>query len=83
MRVDLFLKLSRLAKSRSEAQRLCDNGKVKIGGISIKAARELRGGQRLEIELQDQVKYIEVLRLPENKQVSRADSRKLYSFVIE
>lgn len=81
MRIDLFLKLSRLAKSRSEAQKLCDNGRVKIDGIAIKSAKELRGGETLEIEYNDRLKQIKVLRLPDKKQISRTESRLLYSII--
>lgn len=81
MRIDLYLKLSRLAKSRSEAQKLCDSGRVRIGGVAIKAAKEIQGGEILEIDYNDKLKQIKVLRLPDKKQVSRSESRLLYSIL--
>jgi ribosomal 50S subunit-recycling heat shock protein len=42
MRLDLFLKVSRLVLRRTLAQDLCDAGKVKINGKMQKASREVK-----------------------------------------
>lgn len=49
MRLDLWLDVSCLFKTRSEAQKACRLGKVSVNGAAAKAHRELKVGDRLEI----------------------------------
>jgi len=79
MRIDLYLKVCRLANSRSAAQRLCDGCSVRIDGTAVKASKELHGGEIIELELHGKIKRIRVLSIPENKQVSRSESKLLFS----
>jgi ribosomal 50S subunit-recycling heat shock protein len=51
MRLDLFLKTSRLVKRRGQAKALCDAGRVRIDGIPAKAARQVRVGNRITLNL--------------------------------
>lgn len=82
MRLDLYLKLCRLAKSRNIAQKLCDDGLVKVGGLKAKAAKEVRGGEIIEVAWPSgNLTQIRVLSIPDRNQVSRAESRTLYSVI--
>ena len=51
MRLDKYLKVSRLIKRRTIAKEICDGGKVKINGRAAKASSEVKAGDRLEIGL--------------------------------
>jgi ribosomal 50S subunit-recycling heat shock protein len=64
MRLDLFLKESRLIKRRPKAKEYCDKGLVEINGISAKAGREVAGGDIMLIKYPRRLLTIEVLSLP-------------------
>jgi ribosomal 50S subunit-recycling heat shock protein len=49
MRVDKFLKISRVIKRRSVANEACDGGRVKINGKSAKPAADIKVGDIVEI----------------------------------
>jgi ribosomal 50S subunit-recycling heat shock protein len=51
MRVDLYLKLMGVTKTRMLAKRLCDQGKVFLGGKAIKPSQEVLAGETLELFL--------------------------------
>ena len=50
MRLDLFLKASRLIARRSLAQKFCDAGLVKVNDLTAKSSREIKVGDEIEIE---------------------------------
>ena len=49
MRVDKFLKVSRIIKRRTVAKEACDGGRVTVGGKIAKAGTEVKAGDVLEI----------------------------------
>lgn len=65
MRLDHFLKLSRLVPRRSLAQALCAHGGVWLNGHVAKAARLVRLGDLLEIQLRGRTAQIRVVKIPE------------------
>ena len=64
MRLDKFLKVSRIIKRRPIAKLVVDGGKVKLDGKVVKAAAELRIGQILEIEYYNKYFKFEILQVP-------------------
>ena len=64
MRLDLFLKTSRLVKRRTVAQELCDAGRVLVNGAAAKPAKEVRPGDILTVAFSSRTVEIEVLGLP-------------------
>lgn len=60
MRLDLFLKTSRLLKRRGQAKALCDAGRVRIDGVVAKAARQVRVGNRITLDLHRRHLVVEV-----------------------
>ena len=50
MRVDKFLKNSRIIKRRSVAKEACDSQRVMVNGKAAKAGTELAVGDRIDIE---------------------------------
>jgi len=51
MRLDLFLKWSRIILRRTLAKEMCDAGRVSINGTEARAAREVRVGDTIEVQL--------------------------------
>ena len=64
MRLDAFLKTSRLIKRRSVAKEFCDKGRVRIGGLSAKAGRELKAGDVITLSLPRRKLTFEVIEIP-------------------
>ena len=50
MRIDKFLKVSRILKRRTLAQEACDKGKVFINGKEAKPSKEIKAGDTVEIK---------------------------------
>jgi ribosomal 50S subunit-recycling heat shock protein len=77
MRLDLFLKASRIVLRRSVARQLCDAGAIKVNGVVGKASKELKTGDEIEIRRGIRHTVYRVTELPTSKQVTRADASSL------
>jgi ribosomal 50S subunit-recycling heat shock protein len=64
MRLDLFLKQSRLVPRRTLAQQMCEAGAVLVNGAAAKSAREVRAGDELAIRQRGRITTIRVLSVP-------------------
>jgi ribosomal 50S subunit-recycling heat shock protein len=82
MRLDLFLKVSRLVKQRSVAKWVCDAGRVEVLGRKVKAGTEVRPGDEITLNLRDRVLTVRVLDVPAGN-VSKERARTLYEIVEE
>ena len=68
MRIDRFLFFIRLAKSRTLAQGIVAEGRVRIGGRRVlKPSDEVRSGSVIALPLRGEVRVIRVLMLPERR----------------
>jgi len=76
MRLDRFLKLSRLIKQRSVAKWACDAGRVSILGRKAKAGTVIKVGDELTINLRDRTLRVRVLEVPTGN-VSKEKARGL------
>ena len=65
LRLDLFLKMSRLIKRRSLAKEICDAGCVRINGRMAKAGALVQVGDALTIDIRDRLMRVRVLRIPQ------------------
>jgi ribosome-associated heat shock protein Hsp15 len=83
MRLDVFLKLSRLIKSRSVAQEFCDAGLVEVNGMAAKPSKEVKVGDTLSIKRRNRVTNYAVDSVPAQKQVSKDKASELYRIVSE
>ncbi|MFV0389168.1 MAG: S4 domain-containing protein [Pyrinomonadaceae bacterium] len=83
MRLDIFLKLSRLIPRRTLAQEFLKKGLVSVNGVSAKAAKEILVGDEIEIRRYDKVTKARVLIVPNGKQVSKKDSSTLAEIISE
>lgn len=66
MRLDKFLKVSRLIKRRSVANEACDAERVSANGRVVKASYDVKVGDVLEIRLGERVIKVEVLEVKEH-----------------
>jgi ribosomal 50S subunit-recycling heat shock protein len=78
MRIDLFLKASRLCPRRTVAQELCDAGAVEVNGSPSKSSRAVHEGDRVTLRRRHRVTTVRVLSLPTTKQVPRHEASSLY-----
>ena len=80
MRLDKFLKVSRLIKRRTVANTVSDMGRVLVNGNPAKPAKQLKAGDIIEIEYANRTEKVEVLIIPTGN-VSIQDSSKLYKVI--
>lgn len=80
MRLDKFLKVSRLIKRRTVANTVSEMGRVLVNGNSAKPAKQLRVGDIIEIEYSNRTEKVEVLIIPTGN-VSVQDSSTLYRII--
>ena len=83
MRLDLYLKLSRLVPRRTGAKGLCDTGDVRVNGQPAKAGREMQSGDRVTLQLPSREITVEVLTIPAGRSVSKAAARELFRVIGE
>ena len=76
MRVDKFLKVSRIIKRRTIANEACDAGRVSINGKVVKAGANVKVGDILEIKFGNNTTKIQVLSL--NESVKKEDASSMY-----
>ena len=78
VRLDVWLDVACLFKTRSEAQRACKVGRVTVNGMVAKPHRELRAGDELVIARPGERRQIVVVRALADRHVARALARGLY-----
>ncbi len=72
MRVDKFLKVSRIIKRRTIANEACDAGRVMINGKLVKAGADVKVGDVIEIRFGSNTTKVEVLSLAESTKKEEA-----------
>lgn len=76
MRLDKWLKVSRLIKRRTVANEACDNQRVTANGRPVKASYDVKAGDVLELRFGERVVKGEVLLVADN--VGKADAAAMY-----
>lgn len=66
MRLDKYLKVSRLIKRRTVANEACDSGRVTLNGKVARASAEVKEGDIISISFGDRSTSVEVLSVQEN-----------------
>ena len=67
MRLDKWLKVSRLIKRRTVANEACDGERISANGRVVKASYDVKGGDTLEIRFGARTVQVEVLDVVEHK----------------
>jgi ribosome-associated heat shock protein Hsp15 len=81
VRLDVWLDVACLFKTRSEAQKACKGGKVDVNGQSAKPHREIQPGDRLEITRPFGRRQTVVVKDLHDQHIPKAEARLLYEDV--
>lgn len=79
MRLDKYLKNSRLIKRRTIANEACDAGKVVVNGKVARASYDVKEGDILEIQMGTRPVKVRVLVVSEH--ATKADAAQMYEVV--
>lgn len=79
MRLDKFLKGSRLIKRRTVANEACDAGRVLVNDRPAKASAQVKAGDVLEIQFGSKSVRVEVLNVQET--VKKEEAQELYRYL--
>ena len=79
MRLDKFLKVSRLIKRRTVAIEACDAGRVLVNDRPAKASAQVKAGDVLEIQFGSKSVRVEVLNVQET--VKKEEAQELYRYL--
>ena len=78
MRLDVWLDVACLFKTRSEAQKACSGGKVDVNGVAAKPHRLLRVGDAIEISRPFGRKQQLIVTALADRHIAKAEARALY-----
>ena len=79
MRLDKYLKVSRLIKRRTVANEACDSGRVSINGKTAKASVDVKVGDVIEIHFGDKTVKVMVKDIIET--TKKDDAKDMYKYV--
>lgn len=79
MRLDKFLKVSRLIKRRTVANEACDAGRVTVNGSVAKASVKVRPGDIIEIQFGTRTVKVEVLDIQET--TKKEEAKDLFKYL--
>ena len=81
MRIDKFLKVSRILKRRTVAQEACDGGRVKVNGRSAKPSCQIKVGDVVELGFNSGTVKFRVLDIKETVRKEQAEN--MYEIIVE
>lgn len=81
MRIDKYLKISRLIKRRTIANEACDAGRISVNGKVVKASYDVKVGDEMEIRFGSRTLRIKVTDVRE--QVGKSEAATLYEVMAE
>lgn len=80
MRLDKFLKVSRIIKRRTVANEACDQGRVSVNGRVAKASVDVKAGDIIEIRFGEKIFKAEILNVAEH--VLKNEAAELYKVIL-
>ena len=81
MRLDKFLKVSRLIKRRTVAKEISDQGRIDINGIKAKASSTVKVGDMLTVKFGQRIVIVKIERLQESSR--KEEAAEMYTIVSE
>ncbi|MCU9615280.1 RNA-binding S4 domain-containing protein [Caldibacillus lycopersici] len=81
MRLDKFLKVSRLIKRRTLAKEVADKGRVSINGKQAKASSEVKAGDELQIQFGQKLVVVQIEKIQEI--TKKEDAGSMYKVIRE
>lgn len=79
MRIDKYLKVSRLIKRRAVANEACDQGRITVNGRVVKASYDVKEGDIMEIKMGERIIKVKVINIAEH--VLKNDAASLYEVI--
>ncbi len=79
MRIDKFLKVSRLIKRRAVANEACDQGRITVNGKVVKASYDVKENDEIEIKFGERIIKVRVKDIKEH--VLKNDACALYEVI--
>lgn len=79
MRIDKYLKVTRLIKRRAVANEACDQGRITVNGKVVKASYDVKENDILEIKMGERVTKVQVVSIAEH--VLKNDASSLYKVI--
>ena len=79
MRIDKFLKVSRLIKRRTVANEACDAGRILVNGKVVKASYDVKEGDVIEIRFGQKSVRAEVLQISET--TKKDEAKELFRYI--
>ena len=79
MRLDKYLKVSRIIKRRTVANDACDSGHISVNGKTAKASYDVKEGDIIEIAFGEKILKIKVINVKEH--VTKNEATELYEAI--
>lgn len=71
MRIDKFLNSVNITKRRAVSEDMCKNGVIRINGIVVKPAKDVKVGDIITVSYLEKALQYEVLQIPESKTIPK------------
>ncbi len=81
MRLDKYLKVSRIIKRRTVAKEVADKGRIKVNGILAKSSTDLKMNDQIEIQFGNKLLSLKVLEMKDS--TKKEDALKMYEIISE
>ena len=81
MRLDKYLKVSRIIKRRPVAKEVADNGRIKVNGILAKSSTDLKINDEIEIRFGNKLLTVRVLEMKDS--TKKEDATRMYEIINE
>lgn len=81
MRLDKYLKVSRIIKRRPIAKEVADKGRIKVNGILAKSSTDLKINDEIEIRFGNKILLVHVLEMKDS--TKKEDATKMYEIIKE
>lgn len=81
MRLDKYLKVSRIIKRRTVAKEVADKGRIKVNGVLAKSSTDLKENDQIEIRFGNKILLVEVLEMKDS--TKKEDALKMYQIISE
>lgn len=79
MRLDKYLKVSRIIKRRTIANEACDAGRVKVNGRVAKASVDVKEGDIIEVEFGNKTVKVEVTKVADS--TKKEDAKDMFRYI--
>lgn len=81
MRLDKYLKVSRIIKRRPVAKEVADKGRIKVNGVLAKSSMDLKVNDQIEVRFGNKVLTVKVLEMLDS--TKKEDASKMYEIISE